>query len=174
MTVLSLEAYIPQTVYLDNEPLARLRTSELLLVTTLRLFAAAHCHPDGAIDWRGGLAASGAGCCAVPAFDALFGIVATTARRSLDVRCRHCPSLSHDEGRLLQLVSLLQHGRAWEARDILSGWLAPTAVRLAVLPAKGLAAALARADLVVPLRHRMAGAAENGAAATHRGSIMVH
>ncbi|MEJ0025037.1 MAG: hypothetical protein WDN01_03320 [Rhizomicrobium sp.] len=174
MTVMPFEAHVPQRVYLDNEPLARLHTSELLLVTTLRLFAAAHCHPDSGIDWRGGLAASGAGCCAVPAFDALFGIVAATARRSLDVRCRHCPSLSHDEGRLLQLVSLLQHGRAWEARDVLAGWLAPAAVRLAVFPAKGLAAALARADLVVPLRHRMTGAAGRRAEPTHRGSIMVH
>lgn len=149
-------------------------TAELLLVATLRLFAAAHGDPEGGHDWRTGLLVSGAGCCAVPAFDALFGIVATAPRRDLDVRCRHCPALGHDEGRLLQLVSLLQHGRMFDARDVLSDCLPPAAARFAILPAKGLAAALARARLLVPLRDCEPSASRLGCRQTHHGSALVH
>jgi len=140
----------------------------------MRLFAAAHCDPDGGHDWRGGLQVSGAGPCAVPAFEALFGIVTAVAKRPLDVHCRHYPRLGHDEGRLLQLISLLQHGQLCAARDVLSEWLPPTAVRLAVLPAKGLAAALVRARLFVPLRELNVEKAEQIFRPTHLGSALVH
>ncbi len=167
-------AYVPAPAYADNAPLSGLCTAELLLVTTLRLFAAAHCDPDGGYDWRTGLLAAGAGCCAVPAFDALFGIVAAVPRRNLDVRCRHCPALGHDEGRLLQLVSLLQHGRMFDARDVLSDWLPAAAMRLAILPAKGLAFALARTQLLVPLRDTAMLSTHQSCQQTHHGSALVH
>ncbi len=166
-----LTAYVPPPAYPTDTPLATLNTAELLLVASLRLFALAHCDPDGGPDWRGGLAASGAGRCAVPAFDALFGIVAAAAKRPLDVRCRHCPHLSRDEGRLLQTIGLLQHGRMFAARDVLSDWLPPAAVRLAILPAKGLASALMRARLFVP---EPGAGLEMPRRQTHRGSALVH
>jgi hypothetical protein len=146
--------------YAEDAPLDRLCTAELLLVTSLRLFAAAHCEPDAGHDWRGGLAA------AAPAFEALFGIVAITAWRPLDVRCRHCQHLGQDEARLLQIVGLLQHGRMFAARDVLAVWLPPAAARLAILPAKALAAALACDKLFVP--------SVGTAQPTHRGSRLVH
>ncbi|MEI9994188.1 MAG: hypothetical protein WDM91_06315 [Rhizomicrobium sp.] len=167
-------AYVPPPAYPDDAPLSGLCTAELVLVASLRLFALAHCDPEGGHDWRGGLLASGAGCCAVPAFDALFGIVGAAGRRPLDVRCRHCPHLSRDEGRLLQIVSLLQHGRMFDARDVLADWLPPAVVRLAILPAKGLASALARARLLVPLRESPRTSTHHACRQTHHGSALVH
>lgn len=41
-------------------------------------------------------------------FDALFGLIASSAIRSLHIRCKRCPRLGEDEGWLLQLTSLLQ------------------------------------------------------------------
>lgn len=165
-------AYVPSPAYPDETLLSGLCTAELVLVASLRAFAAAHNDPEGGHDGRGGLARSGAGCCAVPAFDALFAIVATAALRPLDVGCRHCPSLRHDEGRLLQLVGLLQHGRMFDARDVLCGWLPPAAMRLAILPAKGLATAMARGRLFVPMREGCTLPAS--AKQTHPGSMQIH
>jgi len=158
-------AYLPLPSYPEGTTLAGLGTAELLLTATLRLYAASCFGEMDGSDWRGGLARSGAGCCAVPAFGALFEIVAAAARRPLALHCRHCTALGHDEGRFLQIVGLLQHGRMFDARDLLCDWLPPAAMRLAILPAKGLAASLARARLLVPLRSPKQ---------THSSSILVH
>jgi hypothetical protein len=177
MTIAQKEypAYLPLPSHPDGTPLAGLGTAELLLTATLRLYAASHLGDMHGPDWSGGLARSGAGCCAVPAFDALFGIVAVAARHPIDVRCRHCTSLSRDEGRFLQLVGLLQHGRTFDARDVLCGWLPPAAMRLAILPAKGLATSLARARLLVPLRGPDLARYSTGLKQqTHPSSTMVH
>lgn len=167
-------AYLPPPSYPDDASLAGLGTAELLLVASLRLYAAA-CHGEN-LDWRGGLARSGAECGAVPAFGALLGILAAAARRPLDVRCRHCMGLGSDEGRFLQLVGSLQHGRMFDARDLLCDWLPPAAMRLAIVPAKSLAASLARARLLVPLREPVAAAhhVRSLMRQTHAGSALVH
>jgi hypothetical protein len=148
----------PQAVYPADMPLSLLRTAELLPVVTLRLFALPWCAPgEHHPDWRDGLSAAGIGETGVPAFHALFTLVATTPRRALDVRCRHCRRLGHDEGLLLRLISLLQSGWAPDASAILEDWLPPAAARMAMLPAHGLADAMKTKGLVVPLRHREAG-----------------
>jgi hypothetical protein len=110
-----------------------------LLVTSLRLWAAAWQDPEaGDPDWRGGFTAVGIDFCAVPAFDSLFEIVASSPLRPLDVRCPHCMQVGRDEARFLQLLSLLQRDRVEEAVAILAEWLPPAALRLALLPAEGL------------------------------------
>ncbi len=175
MTIAQKAYPAPPPSYPDDTPLAGLGTAELLLVTSLRLYAASRVGEVGDRDWRGGLENCGTGCCAVTAFDALFGIVAAAARRPLDVRCRHCTGLSGDEGRFLQFVGLLQHGRVFDARDLLCDWLPPAAMRLAILPAKGLATSLARARLLVPLRGPdLARQAPGAKRQTHSGSPLVH
>lgn len=163
---------LPPPAYADNLPLADLGTAELLLTTALRLWSLPHKDPLGRHpDWRPGFVAAGIDDDGIPAFEALFDLVAAAPRRPFDVRCLRCTVLGADEGRLLQLVSLLQHDRPGPAAGILADWLAPAGARMALLPARGLTGALQAGGLVVPLRHlhavalaelRRAGRADRG------------
>ncbi len=151
---------VPPPVYPADTDVTALRTAETLLVSTLRLFALTWTIPgDSHPDWRGGLLAARLPLWATKAFDSLFSIVVVATRRPLDVRCLHCRGLGYDEGRLLQLVSLFQHGRPEAGEAVLGDWLPPTAQRLAASPAEGLAAALLQGGLVVPWRGRQPTAA---------------
>jgi hypothetical protein len=87
------------------------------------------------------------------AFEQLLEILAAAAARRLDIRELRCAVLGSDEGRLLQLLRLLQCGQLAEAAAILSDLLPASAVRLAMGPAQALAAALAEAGLSLPFRH---------------------
>jgi hypothetical protein len=80
-------------------------------------------------------------------------IIASTAIRTIRVRPLRCPILGCDEARLLQLISLFQRDRPEAGAALLAEWLPPAAVRLAERVALALAAALAEAKLIVPLRH---------------------
>lgn len=165
----------PPAVYARDTPLAELRTAELVLTSTLRLFASAWRAPgENLPDWRGGLLRSGAEPWAASAFDGLFAIVVVATRRPLDVGCPCCPVLSPDEGRLLQLVSLFQHGRPDAGEAVLGEWLPPAAQRLAAAPADGLGRALSQAGLVVPWRHAEAACLPTSARGYDRGLIQVH
>ncbi len=166
----------PTPVYAANEPLADLRTAELFVVSSLRLWVLPHRDPTGIHpDWRGGFVAAGIDDVGVPAFDGLFQIVAAAARRSLDVRCLRCARLGEDEGFLLQLLSLLQRERAVAANAILGDWLPPAAARMALLPARGFAMALADGGIAIPLRHVEAASADHVGAAGYsdRGLALV-
>jgi hypothetical protein len=151
----------PTPVYAVNEPLADLRTAELFVISSLRLWVLPHRDPTGVHpDWRGGFVAAGIDDFGAPAFDGLFQIVAATARRSLDVRCLRCARLGEDEGFLLQLLSLLQRERTEAASAILRDWLPSAAARLALLPAQGFARALMEGGLSIPVRHAEAASAD--------------
>jgi hypothetical protein len=166
----------PTPVYAVNEPLADLRTAELFVVSSLRLWVLPHRDPTGIHpDWRGGFVAADIDDFGAPAFDQLFQIVAAAARRSLDVRCQRCARLGGDEGFLLQLLSLLQRERTEAAAAILGDWLPPAAARLALLPAKGFAAALMEGGLSIPVRHAEAASADylGAAAYADRGLALV-
>jgi hypothetical protein len=90
---------------------------------------------------------------ALRAFECLFGIVAAAPRRSVEIFCPCRQTLGRDEGRLLQLISLLQRARHSEGEAILDDWLPPAAGRMAIGPALDLAGSLARERLIVPWRH---------------------
>lgn len=140
--------------YATNQEIDTLRTAELLAVATLRLWVAAHIDPEGGVpDWRDGLAAASLEAEPSLAFDDLLRLVAQEARRVLDVRCPRCQRLGSDEGRFLELVSLLQRGRPDQAMAILLDWLPPAVARFALLPAMVFAQALGDHGLVVPWRH---------------------
>jgi hypothetical protein len=144
----------PEPVYPINSPIAELRTAELFLVSSIRLWAAPHLDPAGShADWRGAFVAAGIEEDGGADFDSLFRIVAGAARRSLDVRCARCRQLGEDEAWLLQLISALQQERRLEAAAILADWLQPAAVQLATRLALGVARAMAGVGLVVPRRH---------------------
>lgn len=142
----------PLTVYATDMPLAHLRTAELFVVCSLRLWVLGWRDRDAVSpDWRKGFAVAGIAGDGEAAFDELLRVVATTAVRSLDVRCKRCARLGEDEAWLLQLLSLLQRDRIAEAAAILSHWLPPSAVRLATGPAQVAAAALVASGLALPI-----------------------
>ncbi len=140
-------AYAPDTILTD------LSTPELLLVGTLRLFAARP--TDRArygTDWSSGLRAAGLGARGVPAFRSLLELIMVSASRPLRVRRLCCLGLSRDEAGLLQVIGLLQRQRHADAAALLAAWLPPAAVRLAMSPSQALAAAMAQVRLIIPLR----------------------
>lgn len=145
---MSLPLFEPET------PLSALHTPELFLLTTLRLWVREHAHPKTCPgNWRDGFAAAGIGPFGISAFGALMGgVVAATPGRPLDMRCLCCQVLGRDEAALLTLVSALQKCRPANAQAILADWLPPAAIRFALPAAEGLAAALAKAGLVVAPR----------------------
>jgi len=143
-----------RSAYSKSVHLTDLRTAELLLVSTVRLFVAVGSEPTVPVrDWRGGLKAAGVGREAGASFLSLFTFLAVTPRRPLDMRCLHCTTLGHDEALLLRMISLLQHNQCSEALEVLRDWLPPAAARMALLPAEGLAQALRTRGLIVPWRH---------------------
>lgn len=143
----------PQPVYGPQTLLSDLTTAEALLAMTMRLFVLPWLEPGGDHpDWRAGLRAGGAPSWIAAMFGSLFQIVIAAGRRPPDVRALHCPRLGYDEGRLLQIVSLLQHHRNEEAEAALESWLPAAACRLALSPAEGLARGLKQAKLVIPRR----------------------
>jgi hypothetical protein len=130
-----------------------LETAELLLVAALRSFAVQCGNPAGPHrDWRDGFRAAAIDACAIPAFNALFEIISVAALRPLDVRCPHCRFLGDDERRFLRLETLLQQLRTHAAERILAEWLPMMAARMAMLPAQGLANAMTRTGLLLPVR----------------------
>ena len=74
------------------------------------------------------------------------------ASRAVDVRCRHCPGLSPDEARLLDAVAWLQREAVEPAAAALSSWLPPSALRLTLDAARGLATGLLLQGRTLPLR----------------------
>lgn len=166
----------PQPVYPSDLPIAELRTAELVPVACTRLWVMALRQPDaGHPSWQGGLEAAGIARLGAPALDALLRIVATTAQRSLDVRCMRCAHLGADEAALLQMLSLLQSRRQEPAWAILAHWLPRAAARLALGPAEGFARALAAGGLDLPLRHAQAAEIHRLAPTAHadRGLALV-
>jgi len=154
-------------------PVAALSTAEGFVIACLRLRAARLPHGP---DWRDGFAAAGVSPEGAAAFDAFFRIVEAAAPDMLRPRCPRCATLGHDEVLVLRLIGLLQRGSADEAAAVLSHWLCPTARRMALLPAEGLAAALAASGLRLPHRHAAAASWEATAAGGYadRGLGLVH
>ena len=107
--------------YVAEMPLAGLKTAELFLLTTLRLWLAAHRRAN-VPDWRQGLAAAGLMEDGAADFDMTLRILIAGVR-TLDSRPAGHPRLGADEARLLRLFGALQHGDTGAAAAILQGWL---------------------------------------------------
>jgi hypothetical protein len=142
--------------YPDEMPLGELRTPEVLLVATLRLFAeSAWSHSPKA--WWEGLEAANVSAEGVQGLVRLFDIIAVAPRRKLAVACIHCRFLCPDEGLFLQLIASLQRKNVKEASAILLNWVAPAAARMAISHAQSLADELAQQGHLLPRRSAMAG-----------------
>jgi hypothetical protein len=155
------------SVYAEDTTLFDLCTAELFVVTALRLWAARRGDSTQPADWPSAFRAAGIEQGGAPAFGSLMWVVAGAARYPLDVRARPCRGLGRDEGLLLRLISLMQRDRLVEASAILAEWLPAAAVRLAAREAGALAAALAEAGLIVPLRHAEAAVVSRLAVCAH-------
>jgi len=143
----------PLPIYAADEPIAELEPAELFVTCIARLWVLHHRDPQTVpADWRAGVAHMHISREAEDGFDALFALLAASAVRKIDIRCKCCPHLGDDEAWLLQLVCLLPNDRLAEAAAILGDWLPPIAVRRGLGPAQGFAAGLAVRGLIVPPR----------------------
>ena len=139
--------------YEPDMPMTELRSAELFLAGAFRLYASERIDPKRRWpDWRQAFVAAGIAADGVPAFERLFEIVTAVPLRPLSVRCIHARFLSEDEGRLLQMVGLLQQSLEAEAASLLEGWIPPAAVQLALPALRSLAFAMSGAGLAVPPR----------------------
>jgi len=146
--------------YETDTPLDRLRTPELFLLSTLRLWIAGAVDPEGRHPrWSEGCHVAGLRPAAVTGFDAFWRLMAAAPRRPghapLDLRCPTCPRLGADEAWFLQAVQALQAGEDRATVAILARWLPPAAQRLALPPLMALAAGLLEAELALPDRARL-------------------
>lgn len=143
----------PYMPYPPETSLRGLRTAELFLVLSVRLWVQAAVAPERAAgDWREGCRHAGIDEDGMEAFDNLFGIIAAAVDRGLEVHPFDCPRLGIDEAWLLAAVAEMQHRREAGFGCVLTNWLPPAARRSAYGPLLGVAAALARVRLIVPLQ----------------------
>ncbi len=145
---------MPMPSYADHMPLSELRTAELLLVTTLRLFAQS-ARQEMSQHWWEGLVAADIPDDGIQGLANLFGIIAVSPRRKLAVACMHYRFLCPDEGRFLQLMALLQHKDTEGAEDVLLNWVPPASARLSIPQAQALADGLAEQGLLLPRRREI-------------------
>jgi hypothetical protein len=162
--------------YVAEMPLAGLKTAELLLLTTLRLWLAAHRRAP-VPDWRQGLAAAGLMEDGAPDFDMTLRILVAGVR-TLDSRPVGHPRLSADEARLLRLFGALQRGQTGEAVGMLQAWLPSKPLRWLLRYARNFVGVMAAEKLILPDRMpdgKPQLALRIGAGAfLERGSILLH
>lgn len=162
--------------YVAEMPLAGFKTAELFLLTTLRLWLAAH-RRAGVPDWRRGLAAAGLAEDGAPDLDMALHILIAGVR-ALDSRETAHPRLSADEARLLRLFGALQHGDTAAAVEILQAWLPSKPLRWLLRYARSFLSVMAAQKLILP--DRMPEARPHFAlraslsAFQDRGSILLH
>jgi hypothetical protein len=143
----------PTDAYTPDMPMCELRSAELFLTSAFRLYASVRIDPGRQWpDWRQGFVAAGIAADGVPAFERLFEIVTAVPLRPLNVRCVFSHYLSVDEGRLLQMVGLLQRRGVEQASALLGEWVPEAAVRLAMPSLQNLAYAMATVGLTIPPR----------------------
>jgi hypothetical protein len=87
-----------------------------------------------------------------PALMAVIRIIANAARRPVAIHQRCCPQISADEGRLVQIVALMQRQDERGSGRHLGALLPEAAARMALHPLKGLALGLLGGNTVLPLR----------------------
>lgn len=174
-------AALPRPRYGKDMPLTALRTAELLLLQTLRLWVAGVlAEQDGTPrppDWQGGLEAAGLTGGGIRSFDGFWRLLAAAPLRRLEVRHPACPHLSRDEGWFLQALQRLQAGDETQAEAILGTWLPPAGLRLTLVPLQTLAESLTGAGLILPARSASVPAAALPQPIIHcpdRGMALLH
>lgn len=137
--------------YVAEMPVAGFKTAELFLLTTVRLWLAAHRRASAA-DWRQGLAAAGLLEDGAPDFDMALRLLSAAARPALSSRDTAHPRLSADEARLLQLFGALQRGEISDAVAELQAWLSAKPLRWLLRYAGSFARMMVSQRLILPDR----------------------
>lgn len=166
----------PEPLHPAETPMAALRTAELFVVASARLWVAGLRDPEGNHpDWQPGFRAAAIEAYGAAGFDGLFTIVAGNAARGLDIRCPRCPRLGGDEAHLLHLLGLLQQQRNDGAAAMLADWLPPAAARAALPAAEAFAHGLAGSGLWIATAPRSAASLQTRIAAAYanRGLVLV-
>ena len=139
--------------YVAEMPVAGLKTAELFLLTTIRLWLSVQRNPRVAVaDWRQGLAAAGLAEDGAPDFDMALRILSASAKPALASRDAGHPRLSADEARLLQLFGALQRGETGEAVGDLQIWLPAKPLRWLLRYVGSFAGMMAARKVVLPDR----------------------
>lgn len=183
---------MPQTVtaprttvlplYSPEMPVTGLRTAEVFLVTTLRLWLAEKANgakaprAPGSNDWRSGFLAAGLEEDAAPDFDMALRILQAGAQPSLVLRDVHHPRLAEDETRLLSVFGHLQRGDIGALMEL--QYRLPTkSLRWMLRYARSAAGALIVRGLVLPDRSLPSAAMAHRAspaAFVDRGAALLH
>ncbi len=137
--------------YVAEMPVAGLKTAELFLLTTIRLWLSAQRNPRAVVaDWRQGLAAARLAEDGAPDFDMTLRILSAAAKPALASRDAGHPSLSADEARLLQLFGALQRGETGDAVLSLQTWMPTKPLRWLLRYARSFVGLMATQKLILP------------------------
>jgi hypothetical protein len=132
--------------------LGALQTSELFLLSAIRLWCGHENTPCRRALVRNGFHAVNLSCGHYAQFEELMACVTGGAgRRFTCARACYAPVM-HDEAWLLECFALIQHRRPYETAELLAAQLPPAAVRVAAEALDSLAAALAGVGLHLRIR----------------------
>jgi len=139
----------------DEALLYRHNGPELIVLAALRAWLRPQCGAvQGELDWRAALFGAGLGDDGIEHFDVLVRSLLYVSPRPLDMRCRCCPELAHDEATLLQAIALLQRGRFAETVALIGTWLEAPALSGVVKTIWRFAEALGDVGLLIHVRER--------------------
>jgi hypothetical protein len=150
----------------------RLGTTELFVVSALRLWALPHCDPGRHYpDWRVPFHSVGLGELGASSFAALCRILASSVAAGLSIHPLRCGQLGEDEAQLLHTLWLLQQRQLSYAHTHLRSWCCANAAPLAIGPASTFALLLQTQHMRISFHY-----AEDRAIALHgvRGPHVTH
>lgn len=144
--------------YCIDMDLRVLRTAELFVLLSLRLWNTGQQDPDGTEQlWWSGFRRSGVDLAGTLAFDQLCRMIAIATDRATQVRALGRLCMSHDEGVFLESLGHLQRNSLDLARTSLEKICPPPAVGFALRPAEVLAGSLRACGITLPRRLQSAG-----------------
>ncbi|MHB1205041.1 MAG: hypothetical protein ACYCZX_05705 [Rhodospirillaceae bacterium] len=132
--------------------LGALQTSELFVLSAIRLWCDTDQRPCRRALLRGGFHAVDLGCAAYALFDQAMSTVTAGAKRPFTTAFACRAPLMHDEAWLLECLALIQHHRSSETAELLSALLPAAAVRAAAEALDSLGCALAGVGLHLRIR----------------------
>lgn len=102
-------------------------TAERVILTAVRTWlhpaCASNANPRLPHTWRDVLVEAGVHTDGLDHFDMMMSVLANSAARPLDMRCRCARELAYDEASLLQAIAHLQSTRGEAAMRVLNDWL---------------------------------------------------
>lgn len=154
--------------------LGALQTSELFILSAVRLWCNSEGAPCRRALVRNGFHAVNLGRAKYAQFEELMGAITAGAKRPFTTALSCCAPLMHDEAWLLECLAFIQHHRSSETTELLAVLLPPAAAQAAAKALDGLAAALAGVGLHLRVRSMIEPGIHPGTLWRHALSRMVH